>query len=122
MNKTLSDFARDNPGSVQDGFLLVIGRRPGFDNHCQDGEDAPWALFASRQAAEEVVGKLTGPQLAGGCYADGVEAGDEIVAELVEFRQGQRYSVSKLRRWEITREDIRAFAATLPKWEKVKTG
>jgi hypothetical protein len=116
INRTLRDFALENPGSVRDGFLLVIGHAPGEDSsRWRANDDVPWALFSSRRAAEDLIGRLSKVQLVAGFSGD-IDAGDTAYAELVEFHGGRRLDVTMLRRWKITAEDLSAYRKTLPKF------
>ncbi|MCI0460568.1 MAG: hypothetical protein L0Z62_26745 [Gemmataceae bacterium] len=116
MNEMLQQFSHRRPGDVASGFLLLVGEEPA--ERWTFSEEVPWALFTSRTAAEEVAGAITPVQLLHGTATERTERvapGDEFVIRLLEFRGGQRYDLTVLRRITITPEDLKAYAATLPR-------
>jgi hypothetical protein len=110
MNATLRQFAQSNPDAVLDGFLLVIGYANSWDS-----ETVPWALFRDEADARQMAAGITEAQLLVGKGDFELEAGDEVVIELVEFKRGMRYDVAELRRVEVTAAGLRQYAASLPR-------
>jgi hypothetical protein len=110
MNAMLDEFALDHPDDVADGFLLLIfASDSGFVHN-----EVPWALLRTEAAAREVAGRLTEVGLIAGFNDINLEAGDEIVVRLLEFKGGRRQNGTELRRVEVTEAGLREHAASLP--------
>ena len=112
MNQLLGKFALENPEAAGDGFVLLVSRDP-VDGWSDDAA-TPWALFRAEAAARDLAGRLTEAQLIGGFNDIDLEAGDEIVIELLEFRDGQRFAEDEIRRLPVTEAGLNEYRATLP--------
>jgi hypothetical protein len=112
VNQLLGKFALENPEAAGDGFVLMVSRVPvaGWG----DDDAIPWALFRSEAAARDLAGRLTEAQLIGGHVGIDLETGDEIVIELLEFRDGQRFAEDEIRRLPVTEAGLNEYRATLP--------